>query len=159
MPEAKGRPAPVTGTVLLIGLELERGSTDWPPRLPGMNWVVLGRADDRAQRHDVLAALRARAEAPGVVLVVCSLARTPDRGAERFLASVREQTPAPVWALLDEGRRLPARGIDRAGRVRHWQRAGQRAGLDHVLEVDLDDPHHAGSRELVELAGPGTVSA
>lgn len=152
----RGRPEPVTGTVLLIGMELERGSEAWPPRLPGITWSPLGRADDRAQRQDVLAALRARTEPPGVVLVVCSLARTPDRGAERFLAAVRGEAAAPVWALLDEGHRLEARGIDRPGRVHHWEQAARRAGLDHVLEVNLDDPRHAGCRELVALAGSET---
>jgi hypothetical protein len=151
--EPKPRPAPVHGPVLLIGLELERGSNDWPPRLAGMDWITLGRADDRSQRRDVLVALRARSAAPGVVLVLCSLARTPDRGAERFFASVRAETEAPVWALLDEGRRLAERGGDRAGRVRQWRQAAVRGGLDYVLEADLDDSGHPGTRELVELAG------
>lgn len=149
----RGRPAPVTGDVLLIGLELERGIRDWPPRVAGVEWIPLGRADDRSQRRDVLAALRARAEPPGVVLVVCSLARTPDRGAERFFASLREQTHAPVWAVLDEGRELAARGGARASRVRQWQQAGTRAGLDYVLEAELSDIGHPGTRELVELLG------
>jgi hypothetical protein len=158
-PEPKPRPAPVHGPVLVIGLELERGSNDWPPRLGGMDWITLGRADDRSQRRDVLAALRARGEAPGVVLVLCSLVRTPDRGAERFFASVRADTHAPVWAVLDEGRRLAERGGEVAGRVRQWRKAAARAGLDYVLEVDLDDPRHPGSRQLVELAGQGEAGA
>jgi hypothetical protein len=154
----RGRPAQVTGAVLLIGLELERGSHDWPPRLAGVEWIPLGRADDRAQRRDVLSALRARTEPPGVVLVLCSLPRTPDRGAERFFASLREQTRAPVWAVLDEGQRLAAQGGARAARVRQWQKAGMRAGLDYVLEVELDNAAHPGTRELVELVGQGSSS-
>jgi hypothetical protein len=153
----RGRPAPVVGAVLLIGFELERGIHDWPPRLAGVDWIALGRADDRAQRRDVLAALRARNEPPGVVLVLCSLPRTPDRGAERFFASLREQTRAPVWAILDEGRQLAARGGARAARVRQWQQAGLRAGLDYVLEVELGDAGHPGTRELVELVGQGST--
>ncbi|MBS0003343.1 MAG: DUF2868 domain-containing protein [Thioalkalivibrio sp.] len=155
----RGRPAPVTGPALLIGLELERDSRDWPPRLAAVDWIPLGRADDRAQRHDVLAALRARAEPPGVVLVVCSLARTPDRGAERFFASLREQTRAPVWAVLDEGHRLDARGGPHGARVYQWQEAGMRAGLDYVLEAELDDAAHPGTRELTELLRPGSATA
>lgn len=155
----RGRPAPVTGPVLLIGLELERSTQDWPPRLAGVDWVPLGRADDRAQRRDVLAALRARSEPAGVVLVVCSLARTPDRGAERFFASLREQTHAPVWAVLDEGHRLTARGGPRAARVQQWQEAGTRAGLDYVLEAELDDAAHPGTQELAELLPPGSTAA
>lgn len=154
---SRGRPAPVHGPVLLIGLELERDSGDWPPRLAGVDWITLGRADDRSQRRDVLSALRARDAAPGVVLVLCSLARTPDRGAERFFAAVREQTRGPVWAVLDEGRTLAARGTEHAGRVRQWQLAGTRAGLDYVLEIDLDDQRHPGTRELVELVGQGAA--
>ena len=156
-PALRTRPAPVHGPVLLIGLELERDSGAWPPRLAGVDWITLGRADDRSQRRDVLSALRARDAAPGVVLVLCSLARTPDRGAERFLAAVREQTRGPVWAVLDEGRTLAARGTQRAGRVRQWQLAGARADLDYVLEIDLDDARHPGTRELVELVGQGVA--
>jgi hypothetical protein len=156
-PASRARPAPVHGPVLLIGLELERDSGDWPPRLAGVDWITLGRADDRSQRRDVLSALRARDAAPGVVLVLCSLARTPDRGAERFFVAVREQTRGPVWAVLDEGGSLAARGIERAGRLRQWQLAGARAGLDYVLEIDLDDPRHPGTRELVELVGQGVA--
>jgi len=156
-PASRTRPAPVHGRVLLIGLELERGSNDWPPRLAGVDWTTLGRADDRSQRRDVLSALRAQEAAPGVVLVLCSLARTPDRGAERFFAAVRAQTEGPVWAVLDEGGTLGARGIERAGRLRQWQLAGARAGLDYVLEIDLDDRRHPGTRELVELVGQGGV--
>ena len=83
--------------------------------------------------------------------------RTPDRGAERFFATVREQTRGPVWALLDEGGTLAARGIERAGRLRQWELAGARAGLEYVLEIDLDDPRHPGTRELVELVGQGVA--
>ena len=154
-PVSKARPAPVHGPVLLIGLELERDSGDWPPRLAGVDWITLGRADDRSQRRDILSALRARDAVPGVVLVLCSLARTPDRGAERFFSAVRVQTRGPVWAVLDEGRTLAARGTERAGRLRQWQLAGARAGLDYVLEIDLDDQRHPGTRELVELVGQG----
>lgn len=152
-----GRPAPVTGTVLLIGLELERSTRNWPPRMSGVDWIVLGRADDRSQRRDVLAALRARSDVPGVVLVLCSLVRTPDRGAERFFASLREQTHAPVWAVLDEGGLLAKRGGDRALRVQQWQQAGTRAGLDYVLEAELDDSAHLGTRVLFELLATAEV--
>jgi hypothetical protein len=147
------RPHPVVGEVVLIGLELERDIQHWPPRLAGVEWTTLGRADERAQRKDVIAALRARSEVPGVVLVVCSLARTPDRGAERFLSVVRESTDAPVWAVLDEGNRLEARGGDRAPRVRQWEATVSRAGLAYALEVDLENADHPGSRELAGLVG------
>jgi hypothetical protein len=153
------RPHPVAGDVLLIGLELERDIHHWPPRLGGVEWTTLGRADERTQRQDVISALRARSEAPGVVLVVCSLARTPDRGAERFLSLVRESTDAPVWAVLDEGTRLEARGGDRALRVRQWEATVSRAGLAYALEVDLENPDHPGSRELVGLVGQDRARA
>jgi hypothetical protein len=153
------RPRPITGQVVLIGLELERDSRHWPPRLAGMEWTPLGRADERTQRQDVIAALRARREPPGVVLVVCSLARTPDRGAERFLSLIRGSTEAPVWAVLDEGDRLEARGGDRASRVRQWEETASRAGLVYALEADLERADHPGSRELLELVGQDRARA
>lgn len=147
------RPGPIQGPILLIGLELERGEEGWPPRLPGIEWFTLGRADDRIQRQDVLSALRFQARPPGVVLVICSLARTPDRGAESFLVSVREVARAPVWAVLDEGDVLQMRGGDRAERACQWRERVGRAGLDYVLEANLDDARHPGSRELMALMG------
>ncbi|AGA32971.1 hypothetical protein TVNIR_1298 [Thioalkalivibrio nitratireducens DSM 14787] len=159
VPAARGRPGPVRGPVRLIGLELQRTDEDWPPRLAGVDWIPVGRADDRAQRRDVLAALRSWPDTEGVVLVLCSLARTPDRGAERFLAAVCEQSPVPVWAVLDEARLLRSRGIDPAARARQWQAAAGRAGLDYVLEAELDDPRHPGTRELANLLGQGVAPA
>jgi hypothetical protein len=147
---ADRRSRPLYGEIVLIGFELERTRAQWPPGLPGVDWRVLGRADDRAQEADVLAGLDASSEATGVVLALCSLARTPDRGALRFLQRLRATVPSPLWLVLEEGSRLVSRGIDAPVRVQQWQDLGSAAGADWTVEVELDDPEHEGTIELRE---------
>lgn len=141
---------PLQGEIVLVGFELERTRAQWPPELPGITWRVLGRADDRAQEVDVLAGLGASRQTVGVVLALCSLARTPDRGALRFLQRLRAVAPIPLWLVLDEGARSVSRGIDMPVRLRQWQDLGRAAGADRIVEVELDDPEHEGSLELRE---------
>lgn len=149
------QPMPVArqGAILVIGLELERGPEHWPPAVEGVDWIVLGRADDRRQRQDVLAALRAHQETVHVLIVICSLARTPDRGAERYLLELRAHTDAPLWMLLDERQRMQDKGGDPDLRAAQWQAVAQRVGVERVLEVELDAAQHPGLRELQARLG------
>jgi hypothetical protein len=120
----------------------------WPPRLPGCGRGARSGVPMTARSATTCwLALRARdANRPVWCWCSCSLARTPDRGAERFLVAVREQARG---AGMGPARRGPSSGGPRhrptRKRVHHWQQAGaRRAGLDYVLEVNLDDPRHAG---------------
>ncbi len=153
------REAVGTGAVMLIGVELERDDHHWPPQLAGVDWLILGRADERSQRRDVLAALRAQTSPPpGVVLVVCSLARTPDRGTQNFIHEVRAATPAPVWLILDEAPLLVARGGDPEARTQQWQEMAKVVAVDHMMTADLADAAHPGCEALRQALGHLKVS-
>jgi len=134
------RRKPDASGILAVSVELERDDDSGAAGLvPGIELIDLGRADDRAGRAAALeAAGRLRRPAAGV-LGVCSLARTPDAGTERFLARLSEAADAPLWLVLDEGSRLQARGGNLAARRRDWQALAERAGGQAVF-IDRDAP-------------------
>lgn len=150
--EPAGRPVPASelrpqrrrkpdaSGILAVSVELEREDHSGVAGLvPGIELIDLGRADDRAGRAAALeAAGRLRRPAAGV-LGVCSLARTPDAGTERFLVRLSETADAPLWLVLDEGARLQARGGDLGARRRDWQALAERAGGRAVF-IDRDAP-------------------
>ncbi|MFP4160745.1 MAG: DUF2868 domain-containing protein [Ectothiorhodospira sp.] len=138
------RPAVRGAPVALVGYELENGGDHWLQRTEGGHLLPLGQVEDRATRGDVMAALAALDPAPSAVVAVCSLARTPDRGAETFLSDLKTQSGASLWVLLDQAGTAHARGIDPQARLGIWRALAQRAGADRILpdrapETDLRD--------------------
>ncbi|ANB03269.1 hypothetical protein ECTOBSL9_2886 [Ectothiorhodospira sp. BSL-9] len=128
----------------LVGFELEHARDHWIQNTRHPRCIPLGQVDDRHTRRDILAALAAQDPIPSVVVVVCSLARTPDRSTEGFLADLRSRTTAPVWLLLDEASIARGREIDLEARYRAWQALSERACLDRLLP---DDPAQADHRD------------
>jgi len=112
---------PGDGPPVMIGLELERNADHWPPDDAGA--VVLGRADDRAGRHELHAALAALDPRPQRIIARCSARRTPDRGTGRWLAALRAS--APVVIELEDCDPSPA------GRIRtdDWNALASAFGL------------------------------
>ena len=123
-------------------------------------WVSLGAADDRASRERVIEALRARAAAPRVVVVVAWLARTPDRGARSFLRRLRDATRAPVWLVLAGAGTARARDLRVASRIDEWARLAGGAAIDRVLapqdDADCDDLGARVEAAFVDAPGSGT---
>lgn len=132
-PEPAG-PAPVPpdagvavrgdGLLAWLGLEL----ADWPPSRVRADWVALGRADDRQQQAAVLAALDSLPSVPDQVVVITEMARTPDRGTERFLRRLAAVTPAEVVVCVTGGADFRRRGGDPDARLADWHAAAVRAG-------------------------------
>jgi hypothetical protein len=81
---------------------------------------VLGRADDRHQRRELLAGLARLDPAPARIVALCSLNRTPDRGTAHFLCELADLAPVEI--------RLVGRNSDRQ-RVADWRRLAERFGL------------------------------
>ncbi|SFM29464.1 Protein of unknown function [Ectothiorhodospira mobilis] len=139
------RPPPGRGAPLaLVGYELEHAPDHWLQRADGSRCLPLGQVDDRASRRDVLAALDALDPAPAAVVAVCSLARTPDRGAESFLSDLKARAGVPLWVLLDQAGTARERGIDPQARHAVWRDLALRAGAERCLpqrtpEKDLQD--------------------
>ncbi|MBK1691926.1 DUF2868 domain-containing protein [Ectothiorhodospira mobilis] len=139
----RSRPAPAQGAPLaLVGYELEHAPDHWLQRVDDGRHLSLGQVDDRASRRDVLAALDALDPAPAAVVAVCSLARTPDRGAETFLSTLKARAGVPLWVLLDQAGTARERGIDPRARHAAWRDLALRAGAERCLperaaETDL----------------------
>ncbi len=136
------------GPVLLVGLAL---SDDHAVALQHqvdakIGW--LGTADAREQRHDLLAQLTAREPRPGVLVVVSSLLRTPDRHTQAVLQSLRGATDAAVWLLVGETDRALAQGIDVAQRQHSWRAMADSAGVDRVV---FESTGGAGEALLADL--------
>ncbi|SEQ04352.1 Protein of unknown function [Ectothiorhodospira magna] len=120
-------------TLALLGYELEQADDHWIQHQNPPEWVALGQVEDRHTRRDVLAAAQHLQPPPALIVAVCSLARTPDRGAEGFLSTLRDRTQAPVWVLLDQQDLAQTRGIDLAARHASWQQLATQAGVDRLL--------------------------
>lgn len=126
----------------VLGLEIEAPSTGWPP-------VGVPCARDLgivADRESFAAALRAVTDlqrAPLSLLLVCSLATSPDRGIARRLRELRSVHHGPLAVLLTQQQRLQSRMSADASdeRLADWHQIILAAGIEpgHVVVLDLDD--------------------
>jgi hypothetical protein len=146
-------------------MDIDRPASGWPPNLPPVEWWDLGFADDRADRRRILDEVAAAGDAPRVLLVVCSLATTPDRGTRAFIDALRRSSRSPLVLLLTEGQRLRGRAQAEQveERIQDWRRLADGAGIgdDRVLELDLDHLTDISRDRLTRLLGyagqePGT---
>lgn len=128
-----------TGPIALLGLEIEQPHAGWPP-LSHEDWLDLGLVVDRHSRRAALEQLSNTD--PSQLLVVSSLALTPDRGLQNFLATLCQTTDAPTRLLLSQGQRLRDRNQAELipQRLADWQKLAAAAGIDeqHVIAIDLD---------------------
>ena len=152
-PSQRRVPRNAEGPPLLVGVELERA--DWPVALPGQSWQVLGRADTRAQRRQLLAAAEGFLRPPPALLAQCSALRTPDEGTGRFLLRLADTAETLLIIWLDEIGPLEARGIESKERIEDWQRLAKRVGAALVV-IDADEPDADALAELNALLEPGT---
>ncbi len=160
-----GEPAPAkaveptavgaSGPTGILGLEIERPASGWPPDVPAIEWWDLGFADNRADRRRILDEVAAAGDAPRAVLVVCSLPATPDRGTRAFVDALLRSSRSPLVLLLTQGQRLRGRVSPEQveHRIQDWRRLAASAGLqeDRVLELDLDHLTDASRDRLTRL--------
>lgn len=114
-----------TGSAVLIGVELDHDDTRWPPAVSDCR--VLGRADNRRQRGEIMQALELLNPRPEKIVALCSLARSPDRGTMAFLGELAQF--APLEIRLADADRLPDLGIDADARLDDWRASADRFGL------------------------------
>lgn len=139
------RPANAQGSPLLVAIELEH--EPWPARLPGIDMQVVGRADDRAGRDRILAALRALDAPPPALLVLCSLLRTPDQGHERFIDRAADAAGTVPLLVLTDGAALARRNGSLDSRRADWQALAARVG-GKAVEYDPEFPEAAALARL-----------
>lgn len=125
------------GPVAVVGLESPLPAV-WPPAVPGAPWLDLGLVDSRQERARLFDRLETLDRRPRALLVVCSLALTPDRGLAAMMERLVKAAPCPLLLLLSEGNRLRARG-DPHTRWLDWRKLALAAGLpaNHMIDADL----------------------
>lgn len=145
------------GPVGILGLEIERPERGWPPAVAGVEWWDLGFAEDRTDRHRVVERVAMADPMARSVVVVCSLAATPDRGTGAFLASLAKTNLPPVVLLLTHGQRLRQRSplAEVEQRILDWLKLAGNAGIaaDKVLDLDLDHLTADSRRRLAQRLG------
>lgn len=120
------RASPGSGPRVAIGLELNTAESGQAELVPDAEW--LGAADDRRARRSLLEAIGTRRPRPEAIVVLCSMARTPDRGAGAWLAEL--DSIAPVAIRLVEAAAARERGDDLDARAADWARLAEDYGLD-----------------------------
>lgn len=139
------RSAHAQGRPLLVTVEWEHES--WPPRIAGIDARIVGQADDRAGREQILAALQALDAPPPALLVVCSLLRTPDQGQQRFIDRAADAAGAVPLLVLTDGAALARREGSLGSRRADWQTLATRVG-GKAIELDLALPDAAAMARL-----------
>ncbi|MEX0654262.1 MAG: DUF2868 domain-containing protein [Phycisphaeraceae bacterium] len=151
--ERRGEGRPV-GPAAIVAVEVRSHEGVWPPVVDDVQWRDLGFVDDREGRRRVIEALEASEVEPAVLVVVCELAATPDRGTERYLGELRRTVTRSPLLLLTGGQALRERGDTEAigRRLSQWRTLAERVGIDGdaVLDLDLDHATDASLRQLAQ---------
>ncbi len=133
---------PAARETAVLGIEIDPPSTGWPPALT-IGARDLGLAADRSDLDTALQNLRTLQNHPLSLLVVCSLAASPDRGMARVLRDCRAIHHGPIALLLTQRSRAALRMGEKACREREsdWRQIAIAAGFDaaHIVVLDLDD--------------------
>jgi len=130
------------GPAAIVGFEIDPPNNAWPPPLNGVIWQDLGFVDDRSGRQRVLNELTQTATPPRLILFVCSLAVTPDRGTRAFIDDLQQVARIPIALLLTDGQRLRERGDlqQLEQRIGDWRDLGVGAQVspERIIELDLE---------------------
>lgn len=150
------------GPIVLAGIELPTPAAGWPPiGVPEL--VDLGRIESREDRATALGLLRDMPRRPRRLVVVVSLASTPDRGLGHCLLELAEAAAAPVRVLLTGGHASRSRGDASSvrQRIEDWRTLATRAGVAavDVVELDLDLLTATTSAQLRELLTGSSAAA
>lgn len=145
------------GPVAVLGLEIDVPNTGWPPPFGSGGTLDLGCAQGRQDIREALDALRRTAPPPRLMVLVCSLTTTPDRGLLAQIDAIMAASAIPLVLILTGGQRLRQRATgESAGlRIADWHTLAQEAGIDkeRVVELDLDNMTDMSRARLGAIAG------
>lgn len=145
------------GPVAVLGLETVAVNGQRLPAIGQSQILDLGRVSDGDAFRSAVAALRRADPAPRLLIVVCSLVSTPDRGMSAYLDTLLAAVEMPLGLVLTAGQKLRERSTrdDVQLRLADWRALAHRAGIarERVLEVDLDCVTDASLAKLAAFAG------
>jgi hypothetical protein len=145
------------GPVAVLGLEIDVPASGWPPPLAAGDRLDLGRAQGRQDIRQALDELRRAAPAPRLLVLVCALTTTPDRGLLAHVDAVMAASAIPLVLLLTGGQRLRERasGESVGSRLDDWRALADAAGIDvaSIVELDLDNLTDISRAKLGAIAG------
>ncbi|MEE4379573.1 MAG: DUF2868 domain-containing protein [Candidatus Competibacteraceae bacterium] len=149
------------GPAAIVGFEIDPPETAWPPPIDGVVWQDLGFVDDRSGRQRVLHELTQTVTPPRLILFVCSLTVTPDRGTRTFIDDLQQVAQIPVALLLTDGQRLRERGDPEQlkQRIGDWRELGIGAQVapERIIELDFEHLTDTSRKNLAALlADSGT---
>jgi hypothetical protein len=151
------------GPAAIMGLEIEKPASAWPPPIRGVDWLDLGFVDSRDDRRLALEQVQSAPTPLRSIAVVCSVATTPDRGIRGFISRVKDSSSAPVVILLTDGQRLRDRGHrdEVEERFADWRELAidARVSEDCIIDMDLDHLTDASRSRLAVLMGAGNETA
>lgn len=145
------------GPPAILGLEIDKPQSTWPPQINGVAWNDLGFVDDGNDRRRALDQLTQPAAPPRIVVIVSALTTTPDRGIGAFVQQIQTAAGCPIGLVLTGGQLLRDRGDVQLmeSRIDDWRNlaAGVGVAAKHVMELDLDHLTEASLANLAQLVG------
>jgi hypothetical protein len=151
-----------SGPTAIMGFEIDPPATGWPPPVNGVDWLDLGFVDDRAGRQRALTTVCSTSTRPRLIVLVCSLTVTPDRGTRSFVHELQQASRIPVALVLTEGQRLRERGDTEQleQRIDDWRSlaSGAQVVNERIVEVDFDHLTAASRARLAALVAGETAS-
>ncbi len=146
-----------------MGVELDREATSWPLPIEGGACLDLGIVDNREERQRAMEFLDQATTSPRLLVAVCSLITTPDRGVFVYLEKLQQRSGVPLAIVLTDGEKLRRRGQfnDVRQRVDDWRKlaASIQVSDEAVIEVDLENMTNHSRTILTALTGAGKTRA
>ncbi len=137
-----------SGPIVLVGLELGRPESEWPGLDLDAPVTCLGAVDTREQRQAARDALAGLKPGPALLLILCSLRRTPDAGAEGLIQRLADAADSALLLVLcDEPNPDQA---DANARRADWAQLARRCGGS---AVELSQLTQASLQSLAGTAG------
>ncbi len=144
------------GPVAVLGLEIERPATGWPPDIGEPGLIDLGCIDSGHDLRSVLDTLKSPQAVPRQIIFVGSLLTTPDRGLRAQFEQVLGGIDVPATLVLTDGGAFRERShaSDVALRVSDWRSMAAEffPEPENIVEIDLDHLTEVTRARLASLA-------
>ena len=145
------------GPVAVLGLEIERPATGWPPDLGETGVMDLGRVDSGRDLRGVVETLKTLEQAPRQLIIVGSLLTTPDRGLRSLFEHVLGSIEVPAILILTDGGVFRGRSgsHDVHLRVSDWREMSAEffPNPHDIVEIDLNHLTDVTRDKLMALVG------